>query len=159
MQWTEHIGEGASLFQSGWGNLRADIRSRYSSNKQKNLLYHSMERRHPLLTWPPHQGLCGFRPPIIPHILLGSVAICFTWGLARSAGSPWLMGKGCSWGWAGGEGLRTTCSSSTWLSTLALCALSGNKLDCPQGKSWGDQVKGHEAWQYYCSNGKSGIHC
>lgn len=123
------------------------------------LLYHSTERRHPLLTWPPHQGLCGFRPPIIPHILLGSVAICFTWGLAPSAASPWLTGKGCSWGWAEGEGLSPTCSSSTWLSALVLCALSGNKSDCPQGKSWGDEVKGHETWQYYCSNGKSGIHC
>lgn len=116
----------------------ANIRKEYSSNKQKSLLYHSTEWRPPLLTWPPYQGLCGFSPPSIPCVLLGSVAVHFAWGLTPPAACPWLMGKGCSWGWAEEEGLSPTSSSSTWLSALVRCVLRGNKSVYPQGKSWGD---------------------
>lgn len=105
---------------------------------------------------------CGFSPPRIPHVLLGSVAIHFAGGPTPSAISPWLMGKGNSWGCAEGKGLSPT-SLSTWLSALVLCALSGNKSVYLQGKSGGDAIfqsraKGLEMWQYCCSNGKSGTH-
>lgn len=80
---------------------------------------------------------CGFGPPSVPHVLLGSMAIHFTVELTPSSASLWLMGKGCSWGWAEGGGLSPTSSSSSWLSALVLCALGGNKSAYPQGKSWG----------------------
>lgn len=48
----------------------ADIRRGYSSNEQKNLLYHSTECRHPLLTWPPYQGLWN-RPSRCSSCLAG----------------------------------------------------------------------------------------